>query len=157
MTQEDAAEHIGVTVEFYARIERGNALPGMETFVCMAIAFQVGADVLLGLAVNEEAQQILKEFAAKQTKDPPKVRRTIRKLRQAAKQSGLDIVSILYALLIALEKFGHNGDESSADDDDDDDDIRDQVERMPTSDDLVLEDEEDEDDEDDDDDESDGD
>lgn len=48
ITQEDAAQRMNVSVEFYARIERGEALPSLPTFVKMVVALGVSADALLG-------------------------------------------------------------------------------------------------------------
>ena len=52
MTQEDAAERIGVSPEFYARIERGKTLPSVPTLAKMVAQLSVSADVLLGLGVG---------------------------------------------------------------------------------------------------------
>jgi transcriptional regulator with XRE-family HTH domain len=48
LTQEDAAERLGVTAEFYARIERGYSLPSMTSLARMVAALDVSADVLIG-------------------------------------------------------------------------------------------------------------
>ena len=47
-TQEDAAKRLGVTAEFYARIERGYSLPSTVSFAQMVTALHVSADVLIG-------------------------------------------------------------------------------------------------------------
>ena len=49
LTQEDAADAVGVSTEFYARIERGKTLPSSPTLASIASALNVSADVLLGL------------------------------------------------------------------------------------------------------------
>lgn len=49
LTQEDAADIVGVSLEFYARIERGKTLPSVPTLLRLAAALGVSADVLLGL------------------------------------------------------------------------------------------------------------
>jgi transcriptional regulator with XRE-family HTH domain len=48
LTQEDAAERLGLTAEFYARIERGYSLPSTVSFAQMVTALDVSADVLIG-------------------------------------------------------------------------------------------------------------
>ena len=48
LTQEDAAERLGVTAEFYARIERGYSLPSTTSLAQMVTALEVSADVLIG-------------------------------------------------------------------------------------------------------------
>jgi DNA-binding XRE family transcriptional regulator len=48
LTQEDAAERIGVRPDFYAKIERGATMPSLRTLTRMVWAFDASADVLLG-------------------------------------------------------------------------------------------------------------
>ena len=48
LTQEDAAERLGLTTEFYARIERGYSLPSTASLAQMVTALDVSADVLIG-------------------------------------------------------------------------------------------------------------
>ena len=47
--QEEVAERVGVSAEFYARIERGHALPSVRTFCRLVAILDVSADSLLGL------------------------------------------------------------------------------------------------------------
>ncbi len=51
-TQADVAERLSVSVEFYARIERGTSLPSILTFARIVSALGVSADALLGRAVS---------------------------------------------------------------------------------------------------------
>ena len=44
LTQADAAERVGITSEFYARIERGQTLPSVPTLAAIADALGVSAD-----------------------------------------------------------------------------------------------------------------
>ncbi len=46
-TQEYAADQVGISPEFYARIERGHALPSVPTLRKLVNVFGVSADVLL--------------------------------------------------------------------------------------------------------------
>ncbi len=48
LTQEDAAERIGISAEFYARIERGSAIPSVQTMLIMSDSLGVTPDALLG-------------------------------------------------------------------------------------------------------------
>lgn len=48
-TQADVAERIGLTVEVYGRLERGQMLPSTPTLIGLRSALGVAADVLLGL------------------------------------------------------------------------------------------------------------
>ena len=83
LTQEDAAERVGVSVEFYARIERGNSLPSVPTLVRIAAALGVSADVLLGNSGPSNAStpgwQLEPPLIEK-----PEIRRLLRLLRRAA-------------------------------------------------------------------------
>ena len=63
ISQEDAAELIGISSEFFARMERGNALPGMETLKKLSEKLHVTVDYLLGtdqvqLSLGEEAKLV---------------------------------------------------------------------------------------------------
>lgn len=49
LTQAQVADKVKVSAEFYARIERGNALPSVETLASLVTALGVSADRLLGL------------------------------------------------------------------------------------------------------------
>lgn len=53
ITPEDAAERIGVSPEFYARIERGTVTPSLRTVARMAEVLEVSADTLLGTGLLE--------------------------------------------------------------------------------------------------------
>jgi transcriptional regulator with XRE-family HTH domain len=54
LTQEGVAEATGVTADFYARIERGNSLPGLHTLMYLAAALHMTVDALLGLPAAGE-------------------------------------------------------------------------------------------------------
>jgi transcriptional regulator with XRE-family HTH domain len=92
LTQEDAAERIGVSVEFYARIERGNSLPSVPTFVRIASALGVSADTLIGRDQPEIAVSAWQP--ASQPTESPEIRRVVRLLRRASSAT-LRIVTLL--------------------------------------------------------------
>ncbi|WP_428265693.1 helix-turn-helix domain-containing protein [Haliangium sp.] len=98
LTQEDAAEKIGVSAEFYARIERGNALPSVPTLARISSALGVDADVLIGRAETEERIRRSKSKAPPGApappKDPPELRRLARRLREATPAT-LRLVTLL--------------------------------------------------------------
>ncbi len=96
LTQEDAAERIGVSAEFYARIERGNALPSVPTLSRIANSLQVSADILLGFRDGApSALHISQTKAAPETtEDSPEMRRLMRRLRKAPPGS-LRLVALL--------------------------------------------------------------
>jgi transcriptional regulator with XRE-family HTH domain len=85
LTQEDAAERIGVSVEFYSRIERGAALPSLMTFVRMANVLNVSSDVMIGRgALGDRQAPAVTSLAPSQREERPEVRRVIRRLRNAS-------------------------------------------------------------------------
>lgn len=92
LTQEDCAERIGVSVEFYARIERGTSLPSILTFARVVTALGVSADALLGrvpsLATNTPS------WSAPRPDESPEIRRLLRRLRKAD-PSSLRLVNLL--------------------------------------------------------------
>ncbi|HWN71272.1 MAG TPA: helix-turn-helix transcriptional regulator [Haliangium sp.] len=49
LTQQQVAERLDVSAEFYSRMERGLAFPSLELFLRMLDVLEVRADTLLGL------------------------------------------------------------------------------------------------------------
>lgn len=78
LTQEEAAREIGISAEFYARMERGNALPSVETLVKMAHVLQVSADHLLG---GDKAAQPVRRALSAPKKDSRQVSYIVDKAR----------------------------------------------------------------------------
>lgn len=97
LTQEDAAERIGVSAEFYARIERGNALPSVPTLARISTSLGVSADSLLGHSPEDEEERELPaqlQPPAQATEDGPELRRLARRLRKASPAT-LRLVALL--------------------------------------------------------------
>lgn len=95
LTQEDAAERINVSVEFYARIERGTSLPSILTFARIVSALGVSADALLGRQLLGPAMSPAgTTWAASPPTDGPDIRRLVRRLRKA-RPSTLRLVNLL--------------------------------------------------------------
>lgn len=92
LTQEDAAERINVSVEFYARIERGTSLPSILTFARVVAALGVSADALLGRRTSIVAANA--PWTAPTPADSPEIRRLLRRLRKA-EPSSLRLVNML--------------------------------------------------------------
>lgn len=92
LTQEDAAERVDVSVEFYARIERGTSLPSMLTFARIASALGISADALLGQHPMTKTTGV--DWTAAHNAERPEIRRVLRRLRQAS-PSTLRLVSML--------------------------------------------------------------
>jgi len=75
LTQEQVAERIDVSSEFYARLERGHALPSVPTLRRICNVLDVSADVLL---FGDCIDATLRVDAT--TADPPELRILIEKL-----------------------------------------------------------------------------
>lgn len=107
LTQEDAAERVGVSAEFYARIERGNALPSVPTFARISSALGVSADTLLGLRRSPDASDPEPTWAsASPPSDSPEIRRLMRRLRKATPAT----LRLVTMLIKELERLGGNDD-----------------------------------------------
>ena len=50
ITQEVAADRVQLSVEFYARIERGNSMPSVPTLARLATVLKVSADIMLDIS-----------------------------------------------------------------------------------------------------------
>jgi transcriptional regulator with XRE-family HTH domain len=93
LTQEDAADVVGVSPEFYARIERGKTLPSVPTLLRLAASLRVSTDVLLGLDRMPEAARI--RLATPPSRPvAPVTRRILRQLARAH-PSTVRLVSLL--------------------------------------------------------------
>jgi transcriptional regulator with XRE-family HTH domain len=100
LTQQDAAERIGVSVEFYARIERGGTLPSVPTLQKLASSLGTSADALLGIAVGEQKARPASLPAVDLSDEwTPLGRRVVRRLA-ASDQLTLNLVN---QMLIQLE------------------------------------------------------
>lgn len=55
LTQQQVAERLDVSAEFYSRMERGRAFPSLEVFLRMLDVLEVRADTLLGLDATPPA------------------------------------------------------------------------------------------------------
>jgi transcriptional regulator with XRE-family HTH domain len=79
LSQADAAERIGISAEFYARIERGATLPSTPTLAAIADGLEVSADALLGRNAGRQKRSARKPA----DDDRPEVRRLLRRVRHA--------------------------------------------------------------------------
>lgn len=97
LTQEQTAERLGVSVEFYGRIERGVAWPSIQVFARMAPALGVSADVLLGtdpVRAPETAPPLTRP------EDPQELRDLVLLLRKA----GPEVVHLATTFVRELER-----------------------------------------------------
>ncbi len=100
LTQEDTAERIQVSVEFYARIERGTSLPSILTFARIVSVLGVSADALLGQAVYRQQAS----WVPPTPNDRPEIRRLVRRLRKARSST----VRFVNLLLKEVEERTHS-------------------------------------------------
>ena len=111
-TQEDAAERIGVSVEFYARIERGNSLPSVPTLARIASTLGVSADVLLGRKDFRGIDGVPNWQPDPTMMEKPEIRRLLRLLRRASPAT-LRLTSML---IKEIERTHTPGSKDPADD-----------------------------------------
>lgn len=110
LTQEEASEHLGIAGEYFARIDRGHAMPSVPVLQRIAIQLNVSVDALL--QTRFESRFHLREQPADEgERDSPEVRRLLRRLRRA-KPSTRHLVGWILA---EIEKLGP--DKSSPSDD----------------------------------------
>ena len=86
-----------MSAEFYARIERGNALPSVPTFSRIAAALGVSADTLLGFPGGQEERPeraVPSWGVASPPSESPEIRRLLRRLRKASPAT-LRLVTLL--------------------------------------------------------------
>jgi transcriptional regulator with XRE-family HTH domain len=115
LTQEDTAERIDVSVEFYARIERGTSVPSILTFARIVSALGVSADAMLGRpSANMNAGTM---WTPAPSNESPELRRLLRRLRRA-EPSALRLVN---NLLKELERLPASNEQVALASDDDSD------------------------------------
>ena len=109
LTQEDAADRVGISPEFYARIERGGTLPSVPTLVRMAAGLSVDTDRLLGRVgtAARAGEEEVRGYGATAT-ESPEVRRLVRRLRQADART-VRLLSILAKELVGRRRQGGRG------------------------------------------------
>ena len=92
MTRADVAERLGVTAEFYARIERGHALPSVTTLARLAGALDLELDAIIERAAGGELPGV------EPPRDPLPIRRVLRRLRRARPSARRLVIELLDAL-----------------------------------------------------------
>lgn len=94
VTQKEAARCIGISEEFYARVEKGHALPSVRTLKGIAKCFRVSPDYLIGLTDYRSPMPPLKPV-----KDSRKIIEIVDKARNDP-----ELTRLLLALLKMCEK-----------------------------------------------------
>jgi transcriptional regulator with XRE-family HTH domain len=95
MSRADVARELGVTTEFYARIERGQALPGVTRLARLVDMFDLVLDAIIERAAGRPLARV------EPPSDPLPVRRVLRRLRRATPSAR--------ALVIELHETGVHG------------------------------------------------
>jgi transcriptional regulator with XRE-family HTH domain len=103
LSQADAAERVGISTEFYARIERGGTLPSTPTLLAIAEALDVSADVLLGRASRSGRRAALRAFTEDDGLELP---RDLRLLLRRARRARPKTIRLLNLLAAALAEHG---------------------------------------------------
>jgi transcriptional regulator with XRE-family HTH domain len=150
LTQEDVADRVGVSTQFYGRIERGNALPSVTTLRRMLEVLDLRADELLGSALDlgaagpDQGNRAEDDDAqlAQDLESPP-LRRLMRFLRRASPVT-LKVVEVLLDEMdragALLRAQGNGASEPPRDGDDggdeDEEDEKDEDEKDEEDDDL---------------------
>ena len=96
LTQVDIADRIGVSEEFYARIERGMCWPSIRTFARLVIALGVQADVLLGLKPADH-------FVSTPIQDIEDERSEIRRVSRLLRRAQPRTLRLVKRLLVAID------------------------------------------------------
>ena len=89
-TQERVAASIGISVKFYGRVERGQALPSMETFLDLLLLFGLSPSAVLEGADVSTATPV---------GDAPLLRRIATRLRRASPRT----IALINELLDGLD------------------------------------------------------
>jgi transcriptional regulator with XRE-family HTH domain len=96
LTQEQVAERLDVTVEFYGRIERSVAWPSIRVFACMVSVLGTSADTLLDI----DLAQAPKPAPVTRAGDLPE----IRELMAFVRKGGPDAVRLVENLVRGIER-----------------------------------------------------
>jgi transcriptional regulator with XRE-family HTH domain len=92
MTQADAAGRMGITPEFYGRIERGHALPSVTTLARWVAVLDLDLDAIIGQTAGDAQPR------SKAPQDPLPLRRALRRLRRATPAAREIVARLLDAL-----------------------------------------------------------
>jgi transcriptional regulator with XRE-family HTH domain len=113
LTQQQVADQLGVSVEFYSRMERGLAYPGLKVFLRMLEVLGVRADTLLGLDAAHAATPVVVPLTSPD--DPRDVRRVVAALQKLPASTSRFVTALLseFERLEAATKPGRRQDRRS--------------------------------------------
>lgn len=97
LTQEEAAERIGVATEVYGRLERGNMLPSLPTLMRLCLALSLDANPLLGFSSSQPPAWLTLKPPVET--EPPAVRRLLRTVRRLPPRQLTALSHVASALL----------------------------------------------------------
>lgn len=117
LTQGDVAERLGISTQFYGRIERGHAVPSMETLVRMMQVLGISANALVGRpgrlgrpghsghsgGSGGSGGSGHSSGEEPPPRERPEVRRVVRKLRKASP----DTIRVVNMVMDGLENAGN--------------------------------------------------
>ena len=103
LTQEDAAERIGISSQFYGRIERGHSLPSVPTLARMVRVLGVSANALTGRPSGVGRAGRGKRLLLPQA-ERPELRRVVRQLRKASPETIGVVTSVVDELNIPRDE-----------------------------------------------------
>ena len=95
LTQQQIAERLDVSAEFYSRMERGRAFPSLEVFLRMLDVLGMRADTLLGLEATRAAAPATVPVTSPD--DPREVRDVIAALRRLPASASRFVTALLSA------------------------------------------------------------
>jgi transcriptional regulator with XRE-family HTH domain len=99
LTQEEAAERIGLATEVYGRLERGNMLPSLPTLLRLCRVLALDANPLLGFSSSQPPAWL--SLDAPSEEDSPAVRRLLRTVRRLKPRQLTALSSAASAMLAA--------------------------------------------------------
>jgi transcriptional regulator with XRE-family HTH domain len=92
-TQDDVAERVALSTEFYGRIERGTSLPSVVVFERLCRVLAVRPNVLLGLDEPQpRSEELIRHASQVATLDERRLRRTARAMRDLS-PSKLELIT----------------------------------------------------------------
>ncbi|WP_309888873.1 helix-turn-helix domain-containing protein [Archangium sp.] len=106
LTQQEAAERIGVATEVYGRMERGRMLPSLPTLLRVCRTLGLDANPLLGFSSSQPPAWLRPQEAPEE--EAPAVRRLLRTLRHLKPHQLIALNSTANAML-ALPATGASG------------------------------------------------
>lgn len=99
LTQEEAAERVGIATEVYGRLERGNMLPSLPTLLRLCRALALDANPLLGFSSSQPPAWLTLDAPAED--EPPAMRRLVRTVRRLKPRQVTALSHVASAMLPA--------------------------------------------------------